>query len=580
MPRGIGLSILSKKVVLLCLAAIVLLSVLLRYPLVSHERHQADSYSIHMMSTSICEDGYAEWTFHPLSYLGYYPLSYPSGVPFLISEASTVTGLNIEISIYLLGIVLGVLFSFAVFCLAREFIARPQFALLAALFAVLSPRFVDITYWVGSARGPLSVVMILSIMVMMHLRYGNKWALSLVGGIFLFGCLAIHHMAVLFALFGMAYILSIALAKMLMHVVGEHRPAIAAGLIITVAACVSYVAFGHLESFRFSVEATFGVDPFIEMDSELLTILVSMGVSYTHQIGFIIIFAGLALVMLPWEPYFTAKSAFPVALIVTFIPLFGNALYISLILLPFVCILAGRWISRGIRRRFWRRAIVVSVVSLIAVSVFTAAWSVDRWNSNEYRSGDTVKVDDVVFNDGIYLRSNVGDEIGISNADMLSLQLAAISGVDFFKADLSVVLGGFIDGSDVRGNTTLWGAEFPSNLYVWFEYEDNRRIYLSLYGIMVEGLRFFQYGGDTATFARELFSSHRNLVVVMDNRFPTEYSGRWGTYTSEFALNIHQTQWVMTTEDGTTTCQLSSYAIYQSERTSMYVMELPRDIWS
>jgi hypothetical protein len=92
---------LSKKVVLLFLAVLILLSIAVRYPLVEHERFQTDSYTIHYFAKSIVDNGYARWTFHALSYLGYYPISYPSGSAFFLAEFSSVTGMELESSILL-----------------------------------------------------------------------------------------------------------------------------------------------------------------------------------------------------------------------------------------------------------------------------------------------------------------------------------------------------------------------------------------------------------------------------------------------------------------------------------------------
>ncbi|MFY9606099.1 MAG: hypothetical protein WAS24_05155, partial [Thermoplasmata archaeon] len=83
-----------RNTVLLLLLALILLSVAVRYPLVEHERYQTDSYYIHYLSKTIADDGYAKWTFNSLSYIGYYPFSYPAGVPFLISELSSATGVS------------------------------------------------------------------------------------------------------------------------------------------------------------------------------------------------------------------------------------------------------------------------------------------------------------------------------------------------------------------------------------------------------------------------------------------------------------------------------------------------------
>src|SRR3989338_8282042 len=89
----------------LCLAV----AVRLQYP------HQTDydSYWIHGMSESIDTYGYAKWVFHPASLFGYYPLSYPSGLMFLLDVISSLTGLSMDHTILTTGIFSGI---FATLC--------------------------------------------------------------------------------------------------------------------------------------------------------------------------------------------------------------------------------------------------------------------------------------------------------------------------------------------------------------------------------------------------------------------------------------------------------------------------------
>jgi type IV secretory pathway VirB3-like protein len=148
------LAVVSKRTLILLLGALLLLSIVVRYPLVEHERYQTDSYTIHNLSKSILDFGQAKWIFNPLSYFGLYPLSYPTGVPLVLAELSVATGVSVEFAILLSNMMFGLLFCLGVFLLSRQLIGRSDYVLLATFFAVLSARFVDTTYWNGSARGP------------------------------------------------------------------------------------------------------------------------------------------------------------------------------------------------------------------------------------------------------------------------------------------------------------------------------------------------------------------------------------------------------------------------------------------
>ena len=185
------------KSVVMALISLILLSIILRYPLVSHERFQTDSYFIHILAGSIINEGRAVWTIDPLSYVGYYPLSYPSGMPFLLSEVSIMTGTSIEVSILISSLVFGILFCIIVFCLARVFLRNNMAIILAVFFTVLAPRFVDTTYWNGSARGPAVVLIALAILVASQYELNRRIIFLVLSIPVVFIVLALHHMVIL-----------------------------------------------------------------------------------------------------------------------------------------------------------------------------------------------------------------------------------------------------------------------------------------------------------------------------------------------------------------------------------------------
>ena len=179
--RVYDMPLISRKVVLLLLAVIILVSISMRYPLVEHERHQTDSYYIHLLSESIIDNGFARWITHPLSLTGYYPMSYPSGVPFLLAESSILSGLTVETTILMNNVMLAIAFCLVVFLLARHFLRKPQFALLATFLGVIGARFVDTSYWNGSARGLAVFFIALVVLVLVNsyiTRYRRSFALA------------------------------------------------------------------------------------------------------------------------------------------------------------------------------------------------------------------------------------------------------------------------------------------------------------------------------------------------------------------------------------------------------------------
>src|SRR6266511_3525862 len=83
------------------LLSLLALNFVLRYPWLTHEAG-FDGFIFHGMTRSLVDNGYASWILNPLSYLGLYPLSQPSGSVFLLGGLSQVSGTPIEAAIIML----------------------------------------------------------------------------------------------------------------------------------------------------------------------------------------------------------------------------------------------------------------------------------------------------------------------------------------------------------------------------------------------------------------------------------------------------------------------------------------------
>ena len=108
-----------KRVNIFLLLFLAALNITLRYPKLPHELG-FDSFFIHGLANSILIHEYAKWILHPFSYFGLYPLSYPGAYPFFAASISAMTGLEVEISIFIVAIIFGLLGVFGTYLLALE----------------------------------------------------------------------------------------------------------------------------------------------------------------------------------------------------------------------------------------------------------------------------------------------------------------------------------------------------------------------------------------------------------------------------------------------------------------------------
>jgi hypothetical protein len=554
-----------KRTVFLTLLSIMLIAIAVRYPLVDHERNQTDSYFIHRLSYSIVDSGYAKWTFSAFSYVGLYPFSYPSGMPFLIAEVSSLTGLNIESCILLTDFVVASVFCLACFVLARQFLRRPEYVLLATLLVTLGPRFVDTSYWGASARGPFVVLFILVVFVSFRAFAMGQNRLFILAGILAFGCFAMHHMAVLLVLFGAGYLLAAFetyyfLERFSLH---RRRMAVAFNVVSGLALVVFVVGF----SGRFGIPdfTSFERTSLLDINPTALSIILNMAASYTNQIGFILLFALIGIPSLFRGSRFSFESLFPLAVLIVFIPVLGSALYVSMLLAPFVAILGSMWIAKLLASSRRRLAVLSVIVLLIISSAVLPIWSTQRWSEKEYLGGKTVSVDDQVYNDASYLRVDFEGTDAISNIGTTTSELAAIGHVTFLGSGVSMVLSGDVTREDIVRNLT-WSADpFPKNLYVWFEYPQQPSVDFFVLGLMITGVSFI---AGNHTSQSEYYLNHPKLVVVVDSLRPSEYVDLYSISHANLPTEI-----LRSTTDANR--QFSSYECYQSAGLTLYLVQLP-----
>jgi hypothetical protein len=528
-----------------------------------------------MLSGSIVERGYAAWTFTPLSYFGYYPLSYPSGAPFVIGEFSELTGISVEFSILLIGMLIGMLLVLATFCLAREFLRRTEYALVAALCASLAPRLVDTTYWVGSARGLFVVFLVLFIFLAFRANSTKRKSLNLIAGLMLFGCLATHHLALLLVMFGLAFILSVIGSEHLRRISETSRRRRVTQLYISIGV---FFAVGTALLVGFlgrSAESTFGESGILNFEPRIVSIILNLCITYTHQIGLILPFAVLGIVTAFRATHLQPRVLFPLALLVSMSPLFGSPIYLATALPPVVAVFGASWLESLPKsdRRLTIRFFLVLILVCFTISLPYA--STARWNDIQYNGGYTVAVDNQVFNDGAYLLYNDADQHFVSNVDVQSLRLEAISGAGYLGFGIPSVLSGDVTADQVRSNVTRSTSGFPLNLYVWYEYRQDSLIRPAVDNLMLNGVSVAYNAEIGGTFASDYYARHSRLVVMVDNNWESSYVDQWSIRPSILTNQLLTASWQERISGGFREHSLDSYLIYCSGGVSYFYLGLP-----
>ncbi len=147
----------NKKIISIIL--VIVLTIIFRIPFTPHEIGD-DSFYIHWMSQSIIDEKEISWLLSPLSIFGLYPFSYPLSSPTIVSTLSIIFGMDVEKTILLYDIFLGLFGFFSAYSLAKAvFKDDESLALIVALFFVITPFFVNFTLWFNSTRNLFTAIL-------------------------------------------------------------------------------------------------------------------------------------------------------------------------------------------------------------------------------------------------------------------------------------------------------------------------------------------------------------------------------------------------------------------------------------
>lgn len=541
------------------LVAIALLSVALRYPLVDHERYQADSYYIHLLSASIVDSHRAVWTLEITSFFGYYPVSYPTGVPMVVAELSDLTGMNVETCILVLGIFVGIALSFGSFIVARRFLNSSALCLLCVFIVTVSPRIIDSSYWVGSARTPLVLMIMLLFILVTGLFGWTPRRVTLLGLIVItaFACLAVHHMAILILIFAVTYLM----AEFFVMALGRKgrrkflvRVAAYGGILVA-AFVLSMTGFINIS--QGPLEASVGEGGFFPTNFLGLNTLSKLASSYVQQMSIGLIAGALGIVYLLRKIHISPKTMFIPLIIPAFIPIVGNSLYLSMLLMPFVAVviaLGYAWMFKlKPFPKFWKGLVCV----LLLASLLFPGFMVSHWNNEKYATGDRVVAAPEAHSAGLYEKYSLGDVPFLWNNEVLAAQVSAFSEGTAIRSGVPAVIAGLVDPKVVKEGTTT--NEWPQVMYQRFIWPRE--------GVIGDQLILMMSGDGVERQVPQFINAaegRTSFLCMIDRNTPGSFSNTYSQLPSELATRI----------GNGVGPHVDSYIIYSDQRVSWYAVRL------
>lgn len=419
----------SKRVNSLLLLFLCLLNVAVRYPTTPHEIG-VDSFVIHILSNSITRDHYGKWILHPLSYIGLYPLSYPSAYPFLAASTSSATGTDVEASIFIISIILGLLGVFSTYFLAREIKKDDLFCFVAALTFSLSPVFIATTFWQASTRNLFMAMAPACILLLLKTR---GFAINRLNILFIITLLTVgtsHRLGVFMIFILIAYLTSVllyALNKQFVPVLAKSTNVWRTSRVVfsVITSCIFLALLGMLLSGNNPLQGAKGL--IVYEETAIVTgnaphiLILNLFISLAGRIGSMMVFGLLGFVYLIWKKNKELYEVFMIVSLVFLFPTIGMRTYSSYFFLVFFSLLAGLFflfISKRVKKR--KIALLAILIASLLASVGFYSYMFDHWNvSNGSMS-------ELTYDTGLYVRYEM-DDTYIANEGLLAAQVGAIS---------------------------------------------------------------------------------------------------------------------------------------------------------
>ncbi len=443
---------LSKKTTVALLLFVLSLNYAIRYPRTPHELG-FDAFVLHGMTVSFLQEGHAKWIIHPLSYLGLYPLSHPSGSLFVLGAIALTSNSSIEAAILAFDMMLVAAGLLIAFILSIQIRRDEGLAVLVAAIFTLSPRLVTSLLWEVPTRTLFTILVPLFVWLLLrwHHTKDNRW-LGLVPVVFLL-MMSAHRLTVLVAVFAIAFVLTqmlIVLARTLRvryasRVLGGsfRRTANVLVLVAFVATSAGLLAVGGvLQGYETGQ---------VDLGSGTVAQLSNLAVSVARSAGFLIPLVPVGVVAVYRSRSRGLKEVFLLMTLLVLIPTLSLRQYTGYYIIPFTAVFIGlglRFLIQRCRRTVTRTALAAGATVVMLVSSYTVL---------SYDLSFEPFIDNTSYNHGLYILHRSDGTI-VSNDGRTGSMIYAISGAPYLPVggattafqSPELLIFGFLDGTQLR----------------------------------------------------------------------------------------------------------------------------------
>ncbi len=421
---------LSKRTKYMLFGSLIFIAISLRYPFTPHEIG-ADSFFIHKLINALNHQGSPTWWIHPFSTFGLTPFSYASAVPFLLSGVSQASGLSIENSILLFGILCGILGIFVSYMVAKEIFNNDLYIFLVVFGFSTGEVFLDLTTWTISTRGLfITFIPIFLFLLLRKTRLEKNFIyIFLIIVIFVY-LVSIHHLYTFFLFPVIAYFMIIYIYpfKRLIHQKNIKRIIIGFSIIFFIMVPI-FIIFDIFASF---FEA--GIRHEV-LSQPKINWFIIMARTYSRQLGIMGLFAIPGFIFLVHKLHKSLNEVILLFFTLTLLPFILIVTYMTAFIAIFVYLLAGfgiYFIYNLISDKINKRAAFTIIITILLISLGASAFFQLRHPGSEAEEIYNERhMEEETYDTGLWLKYTVDDDDVIFSNDVEPLN--RIAGVMYLK---------------------------------------------------------------------------------------------------------------------------------------------------
>ena len=426
-------------------ALLVVLNIVIRIPSIPHEKG-SDSFFVHSLANSITMYGQANWWESWLSIFGLYPLSYASGIPYFLSGISQLANIDMEITILVFSLVLGIFSLFASYLLGNMLYPDSIFKYIFAFLFSVSQGVLIFTTWEVSTRGPF--IALFPLFLYLLLKFSNGSRLKI-------GALLLMLLILLFSIHKFSYFAALSLGLMVFLLLTRNRIKIPSNL----------QTIGYTALFSFFMLLPFFKRSLVPFAGSRYDWILEIFIVQVRHVGplTLLVFGGLVYMLLK-QPK-RKEESFILLLCAFLLPIIYSDIYGHFVYLIFSILLVSIALTNilNVPSKHFKTFAILLLICSVSFSGFY-----NHWRTGE--SAEEWVMDDKTYVSAKWANQYIDDTAGaFGNGDRTMRRFMAISdGSPRVLLDsISALTYGFVNFSeiDVQKRSSLSSSYYFDNPY-------------------------------------------------------------------------------------------------------------------